>query len=75
MDQQTWTLLMDKLERIEKQNEDQLGLIRQHVEKDESYYKKVDKHDTYFGIVWIGLGAVGSVVMGLVTKLFDGLFK
>jgi len=48
MDDQTWSLLMDKLERIEKQNDDQLELIRSHIENDSQYYVKTNRHETYF---------------------------
>jgi hypothetical protein len=55
MEQPILDLIVNRLERIEKQNDDQLELIRQHVEKDVDAWKTVETHATYFKIIGFGL--------------------
>ena len=68
MDEQTWVLLMDKLERIEKQNDDQLDLIRSHIDKDSQYYNKTNRHETYFTGIF---ALLGLLIPTVITQWFQ----
>lgn len=64
MEEQVFSLLTDRLIRIEKQNDEQLALMRAHIEKDEKVHRVVDRHSVYFSIFSLGIPAL----VGYVSK-------
>lgn len=71
MDPKTFDLLMARLDRIEKQNDDQLELMRSHIADDAEVAKTVERHSTYFKLAGSvsGLVASGGLVTYLMAKL------
>jgi hypothetical protein len=66
MDSNAFDLLVDRLERIEKQNDDQLALLHDHLAKDAVYYGKVDRHDS-----WLKAG--GAVLLASMSYVLTKL--
>ena len=60
MDQHEFALIMERFDSVDKQNDAQTTMIREHIQKDERYYSMIDKHQTYINIV-------AKVVSGLVV--------
>lgn len=69
MEQPILDLLMSRLARIEQQNDDQLALIRQHIEKDEAVHRVVSTHQTYFKLA----GSVLTLLSGSVGYMLNKL--
>ena len=81
MEDRTFDLLVDRLERIEKQNDLQLEALHEHhAYVDDArnavlgqvalLQDEVNKHKTYFNILgWVGAPAVTSALGYLATKL------
>lgn len=57
LDDQTWDLLMKQLNRIEKQNDDQLELLNRHIVDDSKVKAVVERHSVYFSAMIFGLPA------------------
>ncbi len=57
MDDQTFTLLMDKLKTIEQQNQTQLELMQAHIKEDNKVHRVVDRHSVYFSFFSVGIPA------------------
>jgi len=53
--EQNFSFLMKRFDRIEVQNDEQLKLLRTHIEQDEAVHKIVERHSTYFGILSLGI--------------------
>lgn len=52
---QNFKFLIDRFDRIEQQNTDQLKLLAKHLEEDSKVHKIVERHSTYFGILSLGI--------------------
>ena len=52
---QNFEFLMKRFDRIEVQNDEQLKLLREHIENDVAVHKIVERHSTYFGILSLGI--------------------
>lgn len=73
MDPEAFKLLVDRLERIESQNDhitqqnvDQLALLHKHILDDNETRAIVDQHSRYFR--WSARG-LGALVTAILTKL------
>jgi hypothetical protein len=55
MDHTTEQLLLARLTRIEKQNDEQLDYLRIHIEQDNAVHRVVDRHSVYFSIFSLGI--------------------
>ena len=66
MDDEIITLIRDRLRRIEEQNDDQLELLRRHIDEDSTAHKLVERHQTYFKILSVFIPAA---VTYIATKL------
>lgn len=51
MEQAVLDLIVDRLERIEKQNDDQLKLLHSHMKEQNELATVVGQHKTYFKLV------------------------
>lgn len=69
MEQNTLNLLIDRLERIEKQNDDQLDLMRHHIDKADAVARMVDQHQTYFKLAGSMLTLLSGATGYVLTKL------
>lgn len=81
MEERTFQLLMDRLERIEQQNDHQLEALHEHhlyvddarnavLEQVSVLQEQVDRHKVYFDLLgWIGAPAVTGALGYLFTKL------
>ncbi len=81
MDDRTFNLLVDRLERIEEQNDRQLNMLEEHhryvddarnavLTQVDILQETVNTHRTYFNILgWIGAPAIATAVGYLFTKL------
>jgi len=61
--EQNFTFLMKRFDRIEVQNDEQLKLLRDHIEKDEKAHKILERHSTYFGILSLGIPVAIATLM------------
>jgi helix-turn-helix protein len=52
---QNFKFLMSRFDRIEHQNDEQLTLLRQHIEVDAVVHKVVERHSTYFSVLALGI--------------------
>jgi hypothetical protein len=52
---QNFKFLMDRFDRIEKQNDEQLKLLGKHVDDDAKVHAMVERHSTYFSILTLGV--------------------
>ncbi len=66
MEPETFKLLIDRLERIENQNDAQLELLHKHVRDDDETRAIVDQHSTYF--LWLGR-SLKALAVALLAKL------
>lgn len=66
MDNDTLTLIRDRLSRIEAQNDEQLALLRDHIEIDAKAHAVVERHSTYFSVLGI---TIPVIVTYIATKL------
>ena len=66
MEPEAFALLIDRLERIEKQNDVQTTLLQGHVKEDNETRAIVDQHSTYF--TWMKR-AGGVIVTAVLAKL------
>lgn len=62
MDSDTWALLLKQLDRIEKQNDDQLSLLHKHLDDDEKVHKVVERHSVYFSILGLGIPSLVALL-------------
>lgn len=65
IDEQTFTLLMARFDRLEEQGRDQTQLMRDHALLDEKVHAIVEKHQQYWGFAkWMiaPSGLIGAVV-------------
>jgi len=81
MDERTFTLLVERLQRIEKQNDDQLAMLHDHhkyvdearnavLGQVEILQKDVARHSVYFNVLgWIGTPTLTGIIGYLFTKL------
>ena len=53
--EQNFKFLIERFDRIEQQNTDQIKLMQAHIEKDDAVHKIVERHSTYFGIISLGI--------------------
>lgn len=61
--------LMKRFDRIEKQNDDQLKLMKDHTQSFSELTKVVERHSAYFGLAGLGLAPlVGWVAYKLGFK-------
>lgn len=75
---QTFSLLMERFDRLDRNMEDMKSCLAAHATKDEVFYMKVNRHGDYFKVLWAGLAAVGglmaSVWASISPKFFHNLF-
>lgn len=66
VDARTWELLMQRFDRIEEQNKEQINLISSHVKDDRKVSDTVGRHGVYFKILG---GGAGTVLALLAAKM------
>jgi len=70
MNDQAFDLLLKQLDRIEKQNADQLDLMQHHIKEDYDAHEILHRHERYFAHAgraarWTG----ATVIMAVLAKL------
>jgi hypothetical protein len=60
MDAQAFALLMARFDTIEKQNDDQLKLLSDHIKEDDKAHATVERHSTYFAIMSLGIAPLSA---------------
>lgn len=55
MNPEVFELFRDRFDNIEKQNNEQLQLLRKHIEEDNKTHKVVERHTIYFQIFTLGI--------------------
>lgn len=58
MDNQVLRLLMQRFDTLEDQNKRMINLFIEHDKEDRKMAKLVERHNTYFGIMGLGLTPV-----------------
>jgi hypothetical protein len=69
---QTFQMLLDRFDRVDKDNDDIKQSIVAHVEKDSDFYERVERHSTYWNLA---LWFIGAGVIGGITAYFRWLLK
>lgn len=72
---QTFEMLMDRFDRIDKDTQELKDLMSSHIEKDEMYYAKTDKHAYYFKALWLGFASLGGLLAALWGAISPHVFE
>ena len=66
---QTFMLLLERFDRVDKDNDDIKKSIAAHVQADELVHNVVEKHSTYWGLLFkIGLPLVVALLLSIAGK-------
>jgi len=72
INEQTFQMLLDRFDRVDKDNEEIMKSLTAHIDKDNEYYDMVDKHSTYWSLaLWIS----GVALVSSITAWFKGLLR
>lgn len=66
----TFDLIMERFDKVDEDNASIVRSVAEHIEKDNSVYKTVEKHSTYWGLL---LKLTGVVFIATVTFAFTYL--
>ena len=66
INEQTFQMILERFDRVDKDNEAIMSRLAAHVRDDEEVHKVVQKHSSYWGLLF-AIG--GPIVIGLLVTL------